>query len=163
MVGKAQMIHHNGKTSSPPVAVARNMSQVAHDVVELAELQSALVKLELSGWWKQLVFPTVLLIIAGIVALSCLPILVLSLAYGLAALTSLELGWCLLIASASCLVIAAIIGLVGWMKLKAAQAPLTESRRELSQNLRWIKSVLKQRARPSNALPEMRSPKASIN
>jgi len=38
------------------------MSQLAHDVVELAELQSALVRLELEGWWKQLVMPAALLV-----------------------------------------------------------------------------------------------------
>jgi hypothetical protein len=82
----------------------------------------------------------------------CIPVFIVSGAYGLAAATSLGMGWCLLIAGGIALAIAGIIGWVGLSRLKSAQVPLRESRRELSQNVRWIKSVLQHRARPAKAL-----------
>ena len=154
MVGETNMTHQNGngKSTAPPLVFSRNMSQLAHDVVELAELQSALVRLEFQGWWKQLVVPCGLLIVSVVIALSCMPVLVLSAAYGLQQVTSLSLALCLLIAGGVGAAIAVVMALVGWSKLKAAQAPLSESRRELSRNIRWIKSVLQHRAGPSQAL-----------
>ena len=146
------MIHHNGKPTSPPIAVARNMSQLAHDVVELAELQSALIRLELQGWWKQLVLPTMLMVTGAVLALSCLPVLIVSAGIGLAFATDWSVALCLLLAAVGAVLIAALIGAIGWMRFKAAQAPLSESRRELGRNLRWLKTVLKHRASPSAAL-----------
>lgn len=146
------MTHPNGKPTAPPVAVARNMSQLAHDVVELAELQTAMIRLELHGWWKKLLLPSGLLVAAAAIALGCIPILILSAAYGLAQATSLSMALCLLIAAVGAAVIAAGIGWLGWIRLQVAQAPLSESRRELSRNLRWVKTVLKYRAKPSAAL-----------
>lgn len=142
----------NGRSTAPPLVFSRNMSQLAHDVVELAELQSSLVRLELQGWWKQLIVPAVLLVVAIVIGLSCMPVLILSAAYGLQQATSLSLALCLLISGAVAAVLAAMIAWLGWAKLKAAQVPLSESRRELSRNIRWIKSVLQHKAGPSQAL-----------
>lgn len=149
------MTHHNGKSTAPPVAVARSMQQLAHDVVELAELQTAMIQLELKGWWKQLVAPIAFFAIAFLLAVSSIPILILSGAYGLHVATDLGMGWSLLIAAGVSLLIGGIVGYLGLRALKAAHAPLEESRRELSQNVRWIKTVLQHQARPSRVVRSM--------
>jgi hypothetical protein len=154
MVGETHMTHQNGngRSTAPPVVFSRNMSQLAHDVVELGELQASLVRLEIEGWWKQLIVPAVLLVVALVIGLSSMPVLILSGAYGLQQATSLSLAVCLLISGGGAVLLAAVIGAIGWAKLKSAQAPLSESRRELSRNVRWIKSVLQHKAGPSQAL-----------
>src|SRR5690242_2926374 len=71
MVEQTQMTEHNGhngKSSSPLVTAARDVRQVAHDVVELAELQAIMARVELQGWWKQFVVPIVLVMIAAVIA-----------------------------------------------------------------------------------------------
>lgn len=128
------------------------MSQLAHDVVDLAELQTSLIQIELHGWWKKLLMPAAILVASLVIGLSCMPILILSAAYALQLSTSWSLALCLCIAGLGAAVLAVIVGLVGWSKLKAAQSPLSESRKEFSRNIRWIKSVLQHRAGPTQAL-----------
>jgi hypothetical protein len=152
MVDETQMTHHNGKPIAPPVAVARTLNCLAHDVVELAELQGAMFKFEMQGWWKKLIAPAMLLVISVVIAMGCVPVLLFGLAYGLSEATSLSMAVSLLIVAASSLVVAVILGLVGWSLLKACSSPFSQSTRELSQNLRWIKATLKHSAPPSEAL-----------
>jgi hypothetical protein len=123
MVGETQMIHHNGKTTSPPVAVARDMSQVAHDVVELAELHAALVKIEVQQWGQKLFFPAALLIVAAILGCSCVPVLLLSGAYALAQATALSLAWSLLIVGGAGVLLAGLTAWIGWRGFKKAISP----------------------------------------
>lgn len=142
----------------PPMAVARTMSQLAHDVVELAELQSALVRLELEGVRQKIAAPVVLLGVTAIVGITCIPLMMVSGALGLTELTGWPLWASLLAVAAVGLVVAVICGLVGWGKVKALSSPLPESRREWSRNMRWIKSVLRHKASPTSALHPIRHP-----
>lgn len=140
------MSQHNGK-SSPLATVARDVGQVAHDVVELAELQTALVKTELQGWWKQFVLPGVLFVLATVIACCSLLILIVSAGLKLAEAASLSLPLALFLTACGAAVIALLIAVGGWILVKKAHGPLEASTRELSRNLRWIKSALKDAAR----------------
>ncbi|MGE0761436.1 MAG: hypothetical protein AB7O38_30765, partial [Pirellulaceae bacterium] len=66
------MTHHKNGKSLPPAAMARDASQVAHDVVELAELHSSLLLLETKTAVQQLVTPLVLLAVGGVMAVCSL-------------------------------------------------------------------------------------------
>ena len=136
------MTQQNGKVS-PLTRVARDVRHVAHDVVELTELQTTLFKTELGGFWKQLVMPVVLFGLLGILVVSCTVVLLLSGAYQLVESASLSLPLALLLTGLGGLLLAAVLGTVGWTLLKKSRAPCPESARELGRNLRWIKTVLK--------------------
>jgi hypothetical protein len=133
---------HNGKTS-PFVTVARDVSQVAHDFVELAELQAALARIELSGWWKQFILPTVLIVVGSVLGLICLPILLAAAAMQLSVAAEISLPLALLIVGAGTGAMGLVVILVAYTKFKNMRGPLQESRQELSRNLRWIKRTLK--------------------
>jgi len=152
LVDETHMTKHNGKPIAPPVAVARNLHLLAHDVVELVELQSAMAKLEMQDWWKRLITPGVLLVVSVIVALGCIPIFLFSAAHGLAEAASMSLWLALLIVAAVSALLAGVLALVGWKKLVACQAPLRQSKQELGRNLRWIKATLKHSAPPSDVV-----------
>jgi hypothetical protein len=150
MVDETQMTQHNGHgKGSPLAAVVRDVRHVAHDVVELAELQTSLAKTELQGWWKQFIVPVVLLATVGILVASCILILLASASLTLAESASISLPLALLLVALGSLVTAGAMGAVAWGLIKKARAPLQESARELRQNVRWIKTVLRNVAHPS--------------
>jgi uncharacterized protein YacL len=140
------MIQRNGK-SSPLANVARDVSQVAHDVVELAELQVALLKTEVQGWWKQFIMPVVLATSASVILICCLLLLMASAALQLAESTDLSLALSVLLTACGGMIIALILAVVGYSIVKKARGPLEESKLELSRNLRWIKAALKSTGR----------------
>jgi len=142
------MIQQNGKIS-PLTRVARDVRHVAHDVVELTELQTSLLKTELGRFWKQLVIPAVLFALAGIFLASCVVVLMLSGAYQLVESASLSLPAALLLTGLAGLLLASVLGSVGWSLIKKFRSPCPESARELGRNLRWIKTVLKDVTHPA--------------
>lgn len=141
------MTQHNGK-ASPFTKVARDVRHVAHDVVELSELQAALFKAELQGWWKQFIFPIVLFAVSAVIAASCVVVLLLSAGHAMAAWGEISLALGLLLAATGAIVLACVLGAVGWSMMKKARSPCPQSSREFSRNLRWIKTVLKDATRP---------------
>ena len=68
MVGKTTMNLRNGSTAAPPNGVAKNMGELTHDVLSLAELQLELFRSDCRKGMKGLLVPVALLILAGIVA-----------------------------------------------------------------------------------------------
>lgn len=141
---------HNGK-ASPFVTVARDVGQVAHDVVELAELQAALAKIELQGWWKQFIMPIALGVIASVIAASSLLFLLASAALQLEAMTELSIALCVFLVACGAAVIAGILVGVAYARIKKARGPLEQSKHEFSRNLRWIKTALKSSTRATMA------------
>lgn len=145
------MTQHNGQPS-PPSAVARDAGQVAQEVVELAELHAALLKLEAERLTKKVTVPVVLLIASGLLTLCCLVVLLMSAGHAVAELTTLPLSVSLLISGAGGIVLAAILAGAGWLKWKAMQDPFSESKREFRRNVHWFKTVLREARRPSTAV-----------
>lgn len=140
------MIQHNGQTS-PFSKVARDVRHVAHDVVELSELQAGLLKTELQGWWKQFILPVSLIAVASVIAACSVVVLLMSAGHGIAAWAEISLALGLLCAGGGAVLIAGVVGGIGWALLKSARSPCPESTREFSRNLRWIKTVLKDAGR----------------
>jgi len=150
MVDETIMTRNNGNgKASPLAAVAKDFQHVAHDVVELAELQATLVKAELQGWWKQFIMPIVLFGLAAVLATCCLIILLHSAGLQLAESADISLALAMLIVGASGLLLAGILGGIGYGLVKKFRPPLPESKREFSRNLRWIKTVLKEVRHPA--------------
>lgn len=145
------MTHPNGK-ASPPSAVARDAGQVAHEVVELAELHAALLKLEAESLTKKIVIPLVLVAGAGLLTLCCLVVLLMSAGHAIAELAELPLSTSLLISGGSGLLIAGIVAAVAWMKWKHLHEPFSESKREFRRNVNWFKTVLRDARRSSAAM-----------
>ncbi|MGE3778466.1 MAG: phage holin family protein, partial [Pirellulaceae bacterium] len=138
--------HKNGK-SLPPAAMARDASQVAHDVVELAELHSSLLLLETKTAVQQLVTPLVLLAVGGVMAVCSLLVLLLSGAWALAEFTTLSLSISLLIVGGGTMLIAVVVALAGWAGLKRLQSPFEESSREFRRNVNWFKTAVREARR----------------
>jgi hypothetical protein len=142
MVDQAQ-ITPAGRSDSPPRAVARNTAEFVHDVVSLVELQTSLLKIDVQQCLAKMVVPGAVAAVGAVLVLSCMPILLASVALLMVELAGwthaqaffFALGCGLVIGGGACLWAA-------W-RLRSSFNDLARSREEFSQNVAWVKQVLK--------------------
>jgi len=137
------MTSGNGTNSEMrPMTVARNARALARDVLELAELQTDLLKVDTADWVKRLVLPILLLSGAIVFGIACVLILLMSLAHGLVEWFEISEALALLIAGLVGIVLGVACGLIGWQRLRGSVSVFGRSREELKRNIRWLKKVL---------------------
>jgi hypothetical protein len=136
----------NGRGQFPPGAVARDLGSLAHDTIELGELQFDLFKIELRQAVLGLIGPLVLFFVAAMTVVASLPLLLFFIANGLIEWAEWQGGyapWAYLAAFGIGALLAAIVGGVGWMILKRKLNLFRTSREELARNIEWMKSALR--------------------
>jgi len=145
MVGETAMNQRNGSTSTPARSngVAKDMGELTHDMVSLAELQFDLFRSDCRNGLRGLLIPVSLLLFAGIVAAGTVPLALIFLAELLAQAAGLSRAAAFSIAAVSGLVVAAALGVVGWLRIRAIASVFERSREELTRNMTWIKQALK--------------------
>jgi hypothetical protein len=150
MVDQAQVNPTNGRTELPPRAVARSTADFLHDVATLAELQGKLALVDLREGMQKLLFPVGLLGVGAAVALGCVPIALMAIAFTLEATTDLPVAACFGISLAIGLVLAAIIigaAIAGFKKnIRIFDRSLAEWRC----NSQWAKDTLKRLGKNPN-------------
>ncbi|MBW3598052.1 MAG: phage holin family protein [Planctomycetes bacterium] len=139
------MNHGNGRAA--PRAVVENLSDFAHDVLTLSELQVKLLAADLNDIKSGAVAPLGLMGLAAVLGLGAVPVVLMGVAWLLVEYDVLSQAWAFLISAGGGLLIALILGLAGWLWLRRQLAVLERSRLELDRNLTWVKSVLKHRGR----------------
>ncbi|MBA3314216.1 MAG: phage holin family protein [Planctomycetota bacterium] len=132
-----------GRRESPSEGVRNGVSGLVHDVLTLAELQFKLLGVDAKAASGRAIMPTALIGAAAVFAASALPLLLLALAQllrdqadwppALATLTAVVVG----------LVVAGVLGFLGYRGLRHCLDPLARSRDELNRNITWLKSTLK--------------------
>jgi len=137
------MIDHNGSMKSPGKVVARNLAEVAHDAVTIAELQAALLKTEMKQCSENTMAPLGLFVAAGLIFVGCIPVLMLALAFVLSESTGLSQAISTVIVVLGGFLTSAILGLVAYQKLRKNSLAFDRSRAEFSRNVTWIKQALK--------------------
>jgi uncharacterized membrane protein YqjE len=144
MVGQTIMNNHHASTSTfPPKAVAENVRDLKEDVLTLVRLQLELFRADLEECGHKLWRPMLLLAVTSVVALSCVPLVLVSLALVLQAVTELPL--------AATLAIIALLGVIGATtavlysrrQFHQAATVFRRSEEELQRNIYWLKEVLK--------------------
>lgn len=149
MVAQTQVKPTNGSTSAP-LAVARNTGELLSDALTLAELQARLLVIDVETDLKRLITPAILLAAGAVMALSCLPIVLVTIALGLIAGAGLQ-PWLAFLASVGIgLVLAAILVAAGVWFLRNKLTFLARSRTEWQQNVRWFKSVARRLGQSSS-------------
>jgi len=119
--------------------MARNVGEVAHDMITLAELQYSLLRLDAIEWLNRSKIAIILLVVGGIVALGTMPVLLATLAYTIFDLTSLPLSASFGIAALTGLLAAGLLGILGYRTLVRAPNVFSRSQNEWSNNLNWVK------------------------
>lgn len=142
MVHQAE-VNSNGKAKPAEPNVAASFSGLAHDAIELAELQARLLKLDVQSAARNGGMSIALAVIGICLLLGCVPVALVALGEVFVA----QWGW----SRAAAFGTAAAIGLAlsagaaaaAWIRVRTALASLQRSRDELNRNIAWIKSNLR--------------------
>ena len=137
------MNHHNGSVQEPSEGVAKDLGELTHDVVSLAELQFELFRNDCRDGLKGLLIPVALLLLAGILAAGSVPVALIFIAEILAQTAGLSRAAAFSIAALGGLIAAAALGVVGWSHIRGVGRVFERSREELARNMSWIKQSLK--------------------
>jgi hypothetical protein len=138
-------MNRNGRFAAEMPNVAGDVCDLTHDVIELSELQTRLLLLDIKKSTQRTRTCLILAVVAACLLLGSIPVALYALArvfveflewpesasFGLAALIGL--------------VIAAIIGGAAYAIVKSGLFSLDRSREEFSRNIAWIKMTLKDR------------------
>ena len=140
----------NGKAKAADPNVAASVTSLAHDAIELAELQLKLLKLDAQAAARNGGMSIALVVVGICLLLGCVPVAL----FALAELFVAQFGWTRAAAFAASaavgLALSAGTGTAAWLRVKSALASLERSREELNRNIHWIKSNLKRDKTPSH-------------
>lgn len=127
----------------PQTHIRANLAGLAHDALTLAELQVRLLSVDLREARRGAATALALLVAGGVLALGCVPLLLLG---GARLLVELA-RWPESGAYAAIGVLAAVLALLilrlGWRRTTRALATVQRSREELLETVRWLKESLR--------------------
>lgn len=139
----------NGRHRTQMPDVAGSVSGLTHDMIELAELQTQLLRLDLKKSTQKTRTCLILAVIAVCLLLASLPVALVA----LAALLVEQLEWsqsaALGVATLVGLVLAGIFAGAAYGIVRSGLISIERSRDEFNRNVAWIKSSLKARGRYS--------------
>jgi uncharacterized membrane protein YqjE len=142
MADQTSVEYRNGSGEAPASQIVRNLGDCAHDVVVLAELQARLAALDLKESAQQTLAPAGLLAIGLGLLAGSFPVLLMTLAYLLINVAEWpEWAGFLLATVIGFLVGGALCAGAYWL-FRSSVTGLERSRKELTDNLRWLKEVL---------------------
>lgn len=148
MVTQTQ-VNGSQKRRGAGMVFRENLSGLLHDVVELGELQTRLLMVDLNDASRGSVTAIVLVVSALVLSLGSVPVLLVGIGWALITFA----GWTHTAAFAATgaggLVLAAVLAWLAWRTLNAAVGKLSRSRDELAANVAWIKDALKHSSAPS--------------
>ena len=154
MVGQAQMNTANGRSESPPRAVARSASELLHDMFTLAELQGQLLVVDFQSGLRKLLLPGICLAVGGVLALCCVPLALAALGLASAETTALTYAQAFGCVLGGAVVVSAVLIVAAIMYLRSGWRLLDRSRTELRRNLQWTKDMLQRLSRKSASATE---------
>jgi len=133
----------NGRVRDEEPNVATSFSGLAHDVIELGELQAQLLVHDVKSTTQKTRTSMLLGVVGACVLLGSVPVLL----FALAELFVERFGW----ARSASFAVAAVVGIVAsagvlaaaWNRLSVGLSSMQRSRDELSRNIAWIKSSLR--------------------
>lgn len=135
-------MNRNGR-ASPTQGVRHGLAGLLHDVMTLTELQLKLLAVDAKAAGGRAVVPAILLVVAALFSLSALPLLLVALAQTLRD----QAGWPAALATLAAvgvgLLLAAILGGIGYVRLRRVLEPLSRSQDEFNRNVAWLKNALK--------------------
>jgi uncharacterized membrane protein YqjE len=135
----------NGRHDSKLPNVAASVSDLAHDVIELSELQIQLLTLDLKESTEKARTCLILAVVAGCILLGTIPVALFALAEWLVWQFEWARAGAFAIATVVGLATAAGIGAWAYAYVKKGLLSIERSRNELQRNISWLKSTLRTR------------------
>jgi Putative Actinobacterial Holin-X, holin superfamily III len=142
MVHQAE-VNTNGTAKRAAPNVRESFSGLAHDAIELAELQTRLLKLDAQAAARNGGTSLVLGVLGVCLLLGCVPVALVALGELFVAQFEWTRAASYAAAAAIGLALSAGAGFAAWRRIRSATKALQRSRDELNRNIAWIKSNLK--------------------
>ena len=130
--------HGNGNG----VGVVGSITDLANDLVTLAELQAKLASVDLKEMWMRATVPLAVIAAGLAVLVAALPVAMLGVADLLSRALGIAPGWTMLLTAAVTMSITGLILLLSVKEVGRSLEPLRRSREELARNLAWLRTVL---------------------
>jgi hypothetical protein len=145
----------NGRNRIQEPTIAGSVSGMAHDAIELAELQTHLLLYDVKKSGKRARTSLALCVCGACVLLGSLPIVLIA----LAELFISQLEWTnaagYALAAAIGLLLSAILFVLAYIRFKSGIFSLERSREELNRNIAWFKSQLSKSRRGGSDIPSL--------
>jgi len=142
MVHQAK-VNTNGKAKPAEPNVAASFTGLAHDAIELAELQAKLLQLDVQAAARNGGMNIALSVVGVCLLLGCVPVALMAFAEVFVAQWDWSRAGAIGAAAAIGLALSAGAGAAAWYRVRTALASLERSRDELNRNIAWIKANLK--------------------
>jgi hypothetical protein len=139
----------NGRHRTQMPDVAGSVSGLTHDVIELAELQTQLLALDLKKSTQKTRTCLILAVVAACLLLASLPVALLALAEVFVEQLEWSRAAALGVATLVGLVLAGIFAGAAYGIMRSGLVSIQRSRDEFNRNIAWIKSTLKDQGRYS--------------
>lgn len=136
----------NGSPKAISKGLARDVSEFAHDVLTLAELQIQLFVADVQECGQRVFVPGTILLVGVALGLACIPFALAALALWFIQVFEVSYAAGFLVAAVVGAVLSTLLCALGWFQVRKRVAVLGRSQQELVRNLTWIKKVL-QRSR----------------
>ena len=150
MVHQAE-VNTNGRSKPSAAKVAESFTGLAHDAIELAELQARLLKLDAQAAVRNGGTSVALAVLGVCLLLGCVPVALIALAELFVAQFDWPRAGAFAASAAIGLAFSAGAAYAAWIRVQTALTALQRSRDELNRNIAWIKSNLKRDQSPRYA------------
>jgi hypothetical protein len=154
MDGQTTMNRNGTPTGNEP-GIRQSFSGLAHDVIELGELQAKLLMMDLHASTARVRATIVLAVLGVAVLLGCFPVVLLTVVELLVTTADWSRVAAYACVSFVSLAVCAILFAVAWAKVRHGLSTFDRSREELRQNLAWVKTSL----RTDSKQPTLSSPR----
>lgn len=162
MAGQTQ-VNGSPKRRGAAVAFRENLSGLLHDVIELGELQTRLLMVDLSEASRGSALAVVFVAVALVLALGSVPVLLLGIGWALVYFAEWTQAAAFVTTALVALMLAAGLTWFAWRKLHRAIGKLSRSRDELATNVAWVKDALKQNTSPSHRSTSSRATSTDVS
>lgn len=153
------MIEYNGAYKSSPPKMRKSVSALTRNVIELAELQFELFKLDSAKATRKVKATIVFFAIGLALLLASLPVAMMAAGEALVQFQDWSRAAAWAVSAASGLGLCLILLFLAWWKLNQALASWRRSNKELSQNVNWLKCTFRGEDPTVQDLKESRLPK----
>jgi hypothetical protein len=143
----------NGRTRSDEPTVADSVSGMAHDAIELGELQTQLLICDVKSSAKRARTSLILGVGGACLVLSSLPIVLIALAELLNDQMELPRAAGYALAAALGLLLSTGLLALAYVRIRSGIVTLERSRKELNRNISWFKSQLSKSRQRERGIP----------
>jgi hypothetical protein len=143
----------NGRDQTTTPNVAASVAEVTRNVIELTELQSQLLMLDLQKSGQKAKATIILAIIAACLLLASIPVALIAFGYLLVEQLEWSVAGSMALAALLGLVLCGTVAAVAYGYVKQGLVSLDRSRHELRRNVAWLKSTLHTQAKRPTETP----------